>query len=434
MPGRVIYLVRSWPRLSQTFVVEEILALERRGVELVVVALTRSGEQLVQPQVREVRAPVLLLDTATIRGRVRDHATVLSRHPRRYLATAGYALSRPWLVRGYARASARRCWLDAVQVAALTEELAAGRWGTRRPTRLHAHFAHDPALVGALTTRLTGLPFSITAHARDLVQTPPRALAARLRHADAVITCCAANVAHLRAVLPASALPPVHLVHHGVRLDTLPTDRPGPSTTPVPSIVSVGRLVEKKGYADLLRALTRLRATGQPFTCAIYGDGPLRAELEELRDSLGLGDRVTLAGAVPHTDALAAIARADVFVLAPRVTTDGDRDGIPNVLVEAMGCGTPVVTTDAGGVAELVRHDDNGLLGPPGDPDWLAAALARVLGDDVLAERLGRAGRQTVLADYDVEVAAARLAALFQVETGVGAGTRTGARLGVGVR
>jgi glycosyltransferase involved in cell wall biosynthesis len=435
MPGRVIYLVRSWPRLSQTFVVEEILALERRGVDLVVVALTRSGEDLVQPQVGAVRAPVLLLEAASLRGRLRDHVTVLRRCPRRYLATAAYALTRPWLARGYTRSSAPRCWSDAVQVAALVLDLVAGApAGAHRPTHLHAHFAHDPALVGALTTRLTGLPFSITAHARDLVQTPPRALAARLRHADAVITCCAANVAHLRAVLPASALPPVHLVHHGVRLDTLPTDRPGPSTTLVPSIVSVGRLVEKKGYADLLRALTRLRATGQPFTCAIYGDGPLRAELEELRDTLGLADRLTLAGAVPHTDALAAIARADVFVLAPRVTADGDRDGIPNVLVEAMGCGTPVVTTDAGGVAELVRHDANGLLGPPGDRDWLAAALARVLGDGALAARLGQAGRQTVLADYDVEVAAARLATLFGVEAGGRTGARIGAGIGAGVR
>ncbi|HET6698097.1 MAG TPA: glycosyltransferase family 4 protein, partial [Nocardioidaceae bacterium] len=250
---------------------------------------------------------------------------------------------------------------------------------------------------------------------------------------------------HLRAVLPASALPPVHLVHHGVRLDTLPGRDSGAGGradngtgsglgSTAPSIVSVGRLVEKKGYADLLRALTRLRATGQPFTCAIYGDGPLRAELEELRDSLGLADRVTLAGAVPHTDALAAIARADVFVLAPRVTADGDRDGIPNVLVEAMGCGTPVVTTDAGGVAELVRHDANGLLGPPGDRDWLAAALARVLGDGALAARLGQAGRQTVLADYDVEVAAARLATLFGVEAGGRTGARIGAGIGAGVR
>ncbi len=204
-PTRVAYVVRSWPRLSQTFVVGEVLALERLGVELTLFSMTDPGEALVQPQVADVRAAVCYLDAARRRRRhAVEHGRVLLRTPVRYLRGLGVALTRPGLVAGYTTSSTLGCFADAVTVTARLR--AAARAG--RPVRhLHAHFAHDPALIGLLAARLTGLPFSFTAHARDLYQLAVPALAVRARAAGALVVCCRANAQHLRAVLPRRPAP-----------------------------------------------------------------------------------------------------------------------------------------------------------------------------------------------------------------------------------
>jgi glycosyltransferase involved in cell wall biosynthesis len=414
MPGRLIYLVRSWPRLSQTFVVNEILALERLGANLSVYSLVPSGEALVQPQVAHVRAEVVTLEGEGPRRllvRARDAVTLLRWSPRRFLATAWFATRSAGLAAGYGECSTMGCFGHATEVAAATVRLAA----TGDPaTHIHAHFAHDPALVGLLVARLTGLGFSFTAHARDLLQIPPSSLAARARAARAVVTCCEANAAYIRSAVDPLELPPVHVVHHGVELgrfrpgDLRPTDR-------VPVVVSVGRLVDKKGFEGLVTALGLLRDRGVGFTFQLYGDGPLRDRLAALRDRLELQDRVHLMGARTSDEVAAALAGADVFVLTPQVTHDGDRDGIPNVLVEAMASALPVVATAVGGVPELVTDGTNGRLVEPGDVAGVADALEQLVADALLRERLGAAARRTVEADYDVDEAARRLLDVFGV-------------------
>jgi glycosyltransferase involved in cell wall biosynthesis len=270
--------------------------------------------------------------------------------------------------------------------------------------------------VALLTSRLTGVPYSITAHARDLYQIPAGSLRTRARDATAVVTCCAANVDYLRSVLPAPLHPRLRLIHHGVELDRFV---PAPRTeagAPV-EIVSVGRLVEKKGFPDLLSACATLRnapaATRVPFRLRIYGDGPMRAELTALRDRLGLRDEVDLVGERNGEEVLRAYQRADIFALTPCVTADGDRDGIPNVIVEAMACGLPVVTTDAGGVAEVVQHGVNGLVATPRDVGTLARHLAELVTDGQRRRALGEAGRRMVEERFDVRSAARRLSSVF---------------------
>jgi glycosyltransferase involved in cell wall biosynthesis len=277
---------------------------------------------------------------------------------------------------------------------------------------VHAHFAHDPTLVALLVARLTGLPFTFTAHARDLLQIPPRSLRTRAAEASALVTCCEANADYIAAVVPARRRPPVLVVHHGVDLGRfLPVPhRPEPA---VPVLLSVGRLVEKKGYADLLEALALLAGKAVPFHCRIYGDGPLHASLVSLRDGLGLSDRVTMAGAADREGIRAALGSGDAFVLTPVTTSDGDRDGIPNVLVEAMACGLPVVTTSAGGITELVRHDATGLVVSPGDIEAIADALGAVIGSEALRRRLSETARRCVERDFDLNAAARTLEALF---------------------
>ena len=411
MPGCVIYVVRSWPRLSQTFILNEVLALERRGTKLAIFSMVSSGETVVHPRVTEVRAPVTVLaaSRSSPLSRLRAHLAVLAAAPVRYAATLWLALRRPRLAAGYGSCNAVQCFGHAVSVAA---GIARIRAAGQQPSHLHAHFAHDPALVGLLAARLTGLPYSFTGHARDLLQIPPAALGARAAAATAVVTCCRANADYIHATVPAAARPPVRVVHHGVDLSRF---RPAPAGEPqgLPTIVSVGRLVEKKGYDDLLRALTGLKSAGTAFRAHVYGDGQLRSRLLDLRDELGLANHVELLGARDQDGIVAAMASAHLFALTPRTAGDGDRDGIPNVLVEAMACGLPVVTTTTGGIPELVHHEENGLTTAPEDVPALTAALRRLLADESLRRRFGAAGRETVEKEYDVTVAARALETIF---------------------
>ena len=493
--ARIGYILRSYPRLSQTFIVNEVWALEQLGLKLHIFAIANPREPIVQPQVAAVRAPVDYLEAATGRSKtaiLAEHLWALARAPRRYVETLWYVARRPAIDEGYSTSSRYTCFAQAVYLARLL-------WRERQAGRaighLHAHFAHDPALIAFLTHMLTGISYSFTAHARDLYQVPEAALADRLAAARAVVTCCGANIGYLDRLVPERERGKTQLIHHGVDLrafqpfsestngheaiprseqeelpalrqnpaseglggrrpprdDFLPAGggeaatsgekqsswRASPSTPPdfggtleelvretvasfpdsttvePPLILSVGRLVEKKGFPDLLRACEQLKQTGHRFRCVIYGDGPLRAELEALIERLDLAGDVTLAGACSQQELLPALRRAAIFALAPFVADDGDRDGIPNVLVEAMACGLPVVTTAAAGIPELVRHDHNGLLSAPRDVDGLAAALAAVLDDPARRERLGTAARRTAVEHFDLWAGARRIAALF---------------------
>lgn len=419
----MIYIVRSWPRLSQTFVLNEVLALERRGVEISIYSLVRSHERIVQPAVSDVHAPVRYLEdelAQPVGRRIRSHVAAFAARPGRYVRVSLYCLRHRALAAGYGECSTLRSFGHAVRIAV---ELDAMRAGGTEAVRVHAHFAHDPALVGMLASRLTGLPFSFTAHARDLVQIPPESLAARAAAATTLVTCCQENARYIDSAVPEARRPPVLVVHHGVEVTRFrPVVRS--SEVSVPRLVSVGRLVEKKGHVDLLHALATLRDAGLAFRTDIYGDGPLEEELLALREHLGLVGQVRFMGAHSNERIRQALLEADAFVLTPRVTADGDRDGIPNVLVEAMACGLPVVSTSAGGIPELLRHESNGLTCAPADVPGIAVAVRRVLTDPKLRATLGAAARTTVEAEYDVDAAARALEQILVpgTRTQVGAG------------
>jgi glycosyltransferase involved in cell wall biosynthesis len=407
--ARVAYLVRSFPRLSQTFVLDELLGLEALGVDLALYSMVDPREPLVQGRRAELRAAPRYLDRVGPAARLRSHLRLALRSPGRYVRALRWVHRQRDADEGYRTRSRLGCFADAGVVAE----------GLRREgaTHLHAHFAHDPALVACLVHRLTGIPFSFTAHARDLYQVRPSALRARAADAVAVVTCCQANVEHLRRILPAPAFAAkVVLVRHGVDIDVFRPGRrlgdDGAARRPL-QLVAVGRLVEKKGFGDLLAACVLLKEEGVRLSLAIYGEGPLGPELESAVGALGLSGDVHLAGARTREELLPALQQADVFVLTPRVADDGDRDGIPNVLVEAMAVGLPVVTTSAGGVPELVVDGRNGVMAPPGDPVAIADRLRALVDDERRRAQLGRAARQTVLDGFDAREAARRLTTVF---------------------
>jgi glycosyltransferase involved in cell wall biosynthesis len=225
-----------------------------------------------------------------------------------------------------------------------------------------------------------------------------------------VVTCVGANRAYLEPMLGSGSGDRLRVVHHGTDISYFNPRARAPQPG---SIVSVGRLVPKKGYADLVRALELLALRGVGFRCEIFGDGPLRETLEAQVRAAGLVGRVTFAGSRVQPEIGDAYQRATVFVLAPVVTGDGDRDGIPNVLVEAMASQVPVVSTTVSGIPELIDDGVDGLLVPPSDPPSLADAIRRVLADPELAVSLGLAARRKVEREFDLTINTTALVRLF---------------------
>jgi glycosyltransferase involved in cell wall biosynthesis len=401
-----MYLTRSWPRLSQTFIVNEVLALERLGVELDLWAMAPSSEQVLQPQVAQVRAPVRHPTPVAVPD---DHALVAALGARRYADTARFARDHPELSSGYANATTAECFEVAVQLAA---RLARLEDAGAPVAHLHAHFAHDPALVALLVHLLTGVTYSVTAHARDLYQIPAASLRARAGAATSMLTCCAANVDFIAAQVDPGTMAKVRVIHHGIDLGQfVPGDSRDDGTV---RIVSVGRLVEKKGFPDLLEACARLTGVAR-FHLTVFGDGPMRGELEAVCRHLDLADVVTFAGEQDSRAIVEAMRDADVFAITPYVTADGDRDGVPNVVVEALAAGLPVVATDVGGVGEAVVHGHNGLLAPARDVGAVADHLGSLLRDAPRRRMMGTRARETAEKDFDVDRAAEQLVHVFGV-------------------
>jgi len=284
---------------------------------------------------------------------------------------------------------------------------------------LHAHFCHGTATVAWLASMISRIPFSFTAHARDLYQpslNPGGLLRRKIAAARFAVTCTEANRRYLAAI---AAGVPVHCVYHGLNADLarLLAAAPGAPTARDQSIraLGVGRLVPKKGFDVLVEACALVRAQGVAVKATIVGDqGAHEAEVRRRITARGLADAVQLAGPLGQAALLDEYLRATVFCLPCRVAEDGDRDGIPNVLIEAMACGLPVVTTAVSGIPELVVDGVNGLLVPPEDPAALAEAMVRLHRDPDLARRLGGAAEAAVRQRFDGERLAAHLALLFR--------------------
>jgi glycosyltransferase involved in cell wall biosynthesis len=288
---------------------------------------------------------------------------------------------------------------------------------------LHAHFCHGATTVTWLASMMTGLPFSFTAHAKDIYcesLNPSGLLRRKMRAARFVVTCTDANREHLLKIEPRAR---VHCVYHGLNAEfaELLCESNG-AMRPSPTkegrrlrALGVGRLVEKKGFDVMVEACGILRKRDVPFEAVIVGEhGEHEAEIRRRINALGLADSVRLAGPMEQTKLFEEYRSAGVFCLPCRVLDNGDRDGIPNVLMEAMACGLPVVTTPVSGIPEIIRDGVNGRLVPPDDPTALADALLGIDADRQFALSLSNEARATVRERFDGERFAVQLAALFR--------------------
>jgi glycosyltransferase involved in cell wall biosynthesis len=410
------YLLRSYPRLSQTFILNEILALEKIGVSIQIFALTNPREKVVQMQVDQIHAPVHYLDESMQPRRLwnilNENIKVARRYFKGYFRSLFYIAATKSIDQGYTASNRWTCFLQAISLIYLLclQEQRNGK----TIDHLHAHFAHDPTLIAYLVYCITGLPFSFTAHARDLYQVPTEALLDRIQQASAVITCCGANLEYLNQIAPAQQSK-FSLIYHGVNLkDFQLALTPGEnSTAKDPVILSVGRLVEKKGFQDLLEALFIVKRKGENFRCTIYGDGPLCQQLEKWIEEHGMTAEIILKGDRAQQELISVYQNATLFVLTPVQTEDGDRDGIPNVLLEAMAVGLPVITTAVAGIPELVEHDQTGLLYQQHEIEGISSGIIELLNNAQKRHQLGSAGSKKVTEQFDITQAAHRLKALF---------------------
>lgn len=436
------YVLKGYPRISELFIASEIWRLEQLGLPLRLFVLKPADETAHHPVVDKIEAdPTYLPETTslsdtTVPAWLRENFAAFRppltrftrRHPLRVARTVAAALGQA--VRSRKGLKPRSIYLkEFLQAVDLADRLEAA--GDVR--HLHAHFAHGTTTVTWLAAKLTGLPFSFTGHAKDIYRdslNPAGLLRRKMRAASFVVTCTGANQEHLQRLEPTAD---VHLVYHGLNADfagLLPafanagsaaastgTVEPVEWVPPVGEplrVVAVGRLVPKKGFDVLVRAVADLRRRGVDLELVIAGeDGPAAGAVRGLVAEL-CPELVRFTGPLSQCELLSLYRGADVFALACRVDGDGDRDGIPNVMVEAMAAGLPVVSTAVSGIPELVRDGENGLLVPPEDPQALASALLKLAADAPLRDRLAAAGRDTVAERFDGDVLARRMAGLFR--------------------
>lgn len=405
---KLLVVLKGYPRLSETFIAQELLGLERAGFDLTLISMRRPTDSKRHPIHDEIRARVVYLPEylyeeplRVLRGLMASFAMPgFGRLMRRFFKDLRRDFT-PNRVRrlGQAMVLARE-WPDG------------GKW-------LHAHFIHTPASVTEYTSLLTGVPWTCSAHAKDIWTSPDWELTEKLGDARWTVTCTESGYEHLRSLAPDKDR--VHLSYHGLDLDRF-GHFPGPRSArdgtdphdPV-RIVSVGRAVPKKGYDILLKALAQLPAELH-WRFTHIGGGAELEQLKPLAESLGLADRVAWKGALAQEEVLAHYRQSDIFALACRITADGDRDGLPNVIVEASSQNLVCVSTSISGIPELLIDDVNGLVVPPEDPAALSAALARLIRDPGLRHRLGAAAEHRVRHHFDHHASIAQLGRLFEQE------------------
>jgi glycosyltransferase involved in cell wall biosynthesis len=403
---RVAYVVSRFPALTETFILEEVRDLRARGFDVDVLPLfgARGGEvHAAWPELRTAthghRTLSLEMAAALVDG--------LAHHARPLAGAWAEALART--------APSRKLAVRA-PVVLLKAALLARRLEAMGVAHVHAHWATHPALAAWAIQRLTGIGYSFTAHAHDLY-VDRAMLREKVLGARFVVTISEFNRRLIERECGAEAAARVHVIRCGVDLAAFAAGQRRAAAGP-PAFVCVAGLRPYKGHAVLLDAVSLLRTRGVDLRVVLVGDGELRGALEDRIAREGLADRVALRGALPHEEIPAALAGATAMVLPSVTARDGQMEGIPVALMEAMAAGVPVISTRLSGIPELVRDGETGLLVPERDAAALADAMARLAADRDLAARLADGGRRLVARDYDGRRNVERLAALLAPWTG----------------
>jgi glycosyltransferase involved in cell wall biosynthesis len=394
-PRRIAYVVKRYPRFSETFIVNEILAHEAAGCEVYIFTERGSNDSHFQPVICQVRAPItyLLGDANVIRADAlwSQLQQLAAQSPERW---------------GRLAATEAVTGNEVFMAAVMAHEVL--RLGI---DHIHGHFATSAATVARLASLFSGVPYTITAHAKDIFHesVEPADLAVKFDGASSVVTVSDFNVEYLTSRFPDQAHK-IRRIYNGLDLRKFEFVRPERRPR---KILAVGRMVEKKGFDDLVRACALLLEAGVDFECEIVGGGECFEALRQQVDELQLGDVINLMGPRPLSYVQEAMRKAAVFACPCVTASTGDRDGLPTVLLEAMAWGTPVVATSVTGIPEIVKNERTGLLIDERQPRALAAGLQRLLDDEQLRVRLAIAAREAVERDFDIHCNAAKLREVF---------------------
>ena len=406
-------ILKGYPRISETFISNEILLLEKLGFRLHLFSMRKPREDFTHDSVKKIRARVDYLPETLLKPlpRLLYHNLILAiKRPRIYAA----ALKTAW--RRYLRTHKSATLKHLFQAGYLANRLLP----TSGVTHLHAHFAHSPTSVALFTSRLTGLPFSFTAHAKDIYTSNPRQLSEKIELSQFVVTCTEYNRRHLLEISDGHKTP-IHRIYHGIDMDLFAGNDGDRQIAAQPyRILTIARLTAKKGLPTVYKALKILADSGLNFEHTLIGDGEDRESILQLIKKLELASVTRWLGTRPHQVVLEQYRTADLFVLGCEVAANGDRDGIPNVLIESMAMGVPVVATDISAIPELVQDGKTGLLAPAGRPAKLAEAMQRMLTDAQLRNRLTAAARKHVVRKFDNGVLVKDLAEVYCEHVGMG--------------
>jgi glycosyltransferase involved in cell wall biosynthesis len=380
------YVLKRYPRFSETFVVNEILAHEREGMKIDIFALGPVSEAHFQDGISQVRAPVTRYSD---KQRNPESFWQIVRQAEQQLP--GLAQHLPEALRG----SVHEC-AQALLLAMAVRE--------RGIQHLHAHFGTQATTVARLAALFSGVGYTFTAHAKDIYYQyeESTALDQKMRDAASTITVSDYNLAYLRQQYGADAARAVR-IYNGMDLRKFPASDPAQVAQRAPHVLAVGRLVPKKGFEVLVDAVRLLKERGVAFHCTLVGEGDLREALAARMAEQGVQDCMTLTGAMPQPDIIRLLRQAAVMVAPCVISADGDRDGLPTVLLEAMALGTPVISTQVAGIPELVVDGETGLCIPPQDPALLAQAIESLLADAQRRSRFSHQARALIERDYDID-------------------------------
>lgn len=414
--GAIGYVLKSYPRMSETFIANEIYLLERLGLRLRLFSILDLSDPQRHAVVDATRAPVDYLPQVTPLNEAPFLAWLRRNAPKFFISHRRLVQARPInyaqtllaalrLAFKHRRASWRR-----PETSFVKEFLQAGHIAQRvleagSIRHLHAHFCHSATTVAMFASRLCGLPFSFTAHAKDIyvnALNPGDLLQTKLRLAKFAVTCVKANRERLASLGMKET--PIYSIYHGLDTRQFVPRADSTEEPATPMLLSVGRLVEKKGFPVLIEACRILKDRGYRFQCQIIGGpGPCARQVASLIHELALEDTVALRPATTQEELREVYRQATLFVLPCQIADNNDRDGIPNVLVEAMASGLPVISTNISGIPELIEHGVNGLLTPQKDAHALAGAIAQLLDAPALRRELGDAAREKVRRSFDAE-------------------------------
>jgi len=399
-------ILKGYPRISETFIANEIYRLEQLGVPVHIFSMRHPRENFSHAIIDQIQAKVDYLPTE-----------LFLEFPRLFFPAALLAVRKPVLFQA-ALARARKRFDRTRHLGTLKHLLQASYLAghllpdSPEVVHLHAHFAHSPSSVALFTSLLSGLDFSFTAHAKDIYTSNPVQLKEKIDLAKLVVTCTRYNKKYLQD-LAGETCTPIDCVYHGIDLKLFQIPDQHKPLQPPYRILTVARLTEKKGIPTILDALMILKGQGIDFEYTLIGDGDDKEKIIAQIFSLGLEKQCRYLGVRTHREVVQEFARADLFVLGCRVAASGDRDGIPNVLVESLAMGLPAVGTTVSGLPEIIHDGQTGLLVPPEDPEAMAAAMQHLLTDNGLRSRLMEQGQKLVQSSFDNRQLIQRLAEIY---------------------